>query len=271
MSKIDTLHKLHLYKKNPNLIQEVSNQELADLVLGVLGSVNVIDKAIREGRLNAPPLIPDKDYMSKETALKVLTNALSDMVARVDSELGQKGSQLDKAVSEAITRLQNGKDGIVSEAEIERAAILAHSMVELPDVGTEITKNGEAIRDALELLQGDERIDASAIKGLEALVKTVYVDNSTHGTIGKNQVYKWIAQAVVDGTIPAGGSGSIEVTIPTGTVNGSNAVFTSTVHAKWIDTDTGRYYPSRGYTEAGTGPYTYTLDLAPNLYIYLVS
>jgi hypothetical protein len=61
------------------------------------------------------------------------------------------------------------------------------------------TETGQdAIRDALELLQGDERLDASAIKGLENYIKTVQVNG---GTIGKGQVYGFIRQAVADGTI----------------------------------------------------------------------
>lgn len=68
-----------------------------------------------------------------------------------------------------------------------------------------------------------------------------------------------------------GSGGSLTVTTPTGTVNGSNTTFTSTTDAKWIDTDTGRYYPNKGYTKSGSGTFTYTMDLAPNDYIYLIS
>ena len=64
------------------------------------------------------------------------------------------------------------------------------------------------------------------------------------------------------------GGGSVTVATPTGTVDGSNTIFTSSVVALWIDTDTGRYYPNKGYTRSGT---TYTMDLAPNDYIYLIS
>jgi hypothetical protein len=66
----------------------------------------------------------------------------------------------------------------------------------------------------------------------------------------------------------SGGGGSVTVTEPAGTINGANVTFTSAVVALWIDTDTGRYYPNKGYTRSGT---TYTMDLAPNDYIYLVS
>jgi hypothetical protein len=213
MSNVDILKKLRLYKTNPNLVQEMTPNEIADIALLVMSQVNLIDKAIKEGRLDGKTPQPDKDYMSKESALKMLSNAVNDVVRRVDSELGQKGSQLDKAVSEAILRLQNGKDGIVTEAEIERAATLALSMLELPDfdalVTEQITSNSNAIRDALELLSGGDRykVEIADVQGLEKLLNELaQIRTANGGTIGKQQVFGFIRQAIADGIITSGGS-----------------------------------------------------------------
>ena len=203
MSNIDILKKLRLYKTNPSLVQEMTPNEIADIALLVMSQVNLIDKAIKEGRLDGKTPQPDKDYLSKESALKMLTNAVNDVISRVDSELGQKGSQLDKAVSEAITRLQNGKDGIVTEAEIERAASLALTMLELPDfealVVEHLTKNASATRDGLETITEEEdKLRIEAIGNLRKELDEIRNNIGTKiigGGIGSNVVKKLIADS----------------------------------------------------------------------------
>ena len=69
-SKAQIIRKLQAYNKNPDLIKEVSNTELADLVLVVMGAVQAIDEAIKEGRLDGYTPRPDKDYVSAETTRK---------------------------------------------------------------------------------------------------------------------------------------------------------------------------------------------------------
>jgi hypothetical protein len=210
MSNIDILKKLRLYKTNPSLVQEMRPNEIADIALLIMSQVNVIEKAIKEGRLDGKTPQPDKDYLSKESALKMLSNAVNDVISRVDSELGQKGSQLDKAVGEAIARLRDGKDGIISDEEIERAATLALSMLELPDfdalVTEQITSNSNAIRDALELLTGENRykVEIADVQGLERLLNDLaQIRSSQGGTIGKQQVFGFIRQAIADGILIA--------------------------------------------------------------------
>jgi hypothetical protein len=203
MANIDILKKLRLYKTNPSLVQEMTPNEIADIALLVMSQVNLIDKAIKEGRLDGKTPQPDKDYLSKESALKMLTNAVNDVISRVDSELGQKGSQLDKAVSEAITRLQNGKDGIVTEAEIERAASLALTMLELPDfealVVEHLTKNASATRDGLETITEEEdKLRIEAIGNLRKELDEIRNNIGTKiigGGIGSNVVKKLIADS----------------------------------------------------------------------------
>jgi hypothetical protein len=210
MSNIDILKKLRLYKTNPSLVQEMRPNEIADIALLIMSQVNLIDKAIKEGRLDGKTPQPDKDYLSKESALKMLSNAVNDVISRVDSELGQKGSQLDKAVGEAIARLRDGKDGIISDEEIERAATLALSMLELPDfdalVTEGITSNGESVRNALELLTGEARykVEIADVQGLERLLNDLaQIRSSQGGTIGKQQVFGFIRQAIADGILIA--------------------------------------------------------------------
>ena len=217
MAKItpNTLRKLNLYRQSPDIVQPLTNAELADLVVIVLGQVAVIETAIREGRLDGITPQAGKDYLGKPEALTMLTNAVNDAVRDFDGKMSQRGSQLEIQVLKALENIRSGDDGIVSEAEIQRAAEMAFGLLELPDFAAMIkeatTTDVTAIRDGLEILVGDNRLqlEITDVKGLEdSLQKLAQVKASTGGGgIGKNQVYNFIREAIADGTISAGGGG----------------------------------------------------------------
>lgn len=77
----------------------------------------------------------------------------------------------------------------------------------------------------------------------------------------------YLSGAGVEYNLTTGGGG---ITVTSPAINGTN-VYVNAVLAKWIDTDTGHYYDGFGYVRTGAGPYTYTFDLTPNLYVRLVS
>jgi hypothetical protein len=182
--------------------------EIADIALIIMSQVGVIEKAIKDGRLDGKTPVPDKDYLSKDTAISMLSEAVNGLLSRVDIELNERGGSLDKQVNEALQRIRDGKDGIVSEEEIERAAEIAATLIDLPDfdslIGEKLTTDGSSIRNALELLQGDDRLSVNAIAGLEEKLAKIQPTIIQGGTIGKQQVYGFIRQAIADGTIGAG-------------------------------------------------------------------
>jgi len=67
----------------------------------------------------------------------------------------------------------DGKDAVVDEASIaSKASTMAQEALKpliptIEQIELDIPKLGEPIRDSLELLQGDERLDIDAIKGLD--------------------------------------------------------------------------------------------------------
>jgi len=211
MATIDTIRRLQAFKKNPSMIKPPENDELAELVLEVMTHVQAVNKMVAEGKMRGEPgtparnLVPDVDYVSAKTAQK----QLNDVVSNFEADLRAKGAVLESRVRKALDNIRSGDDGIVTDEEIERAATLALERVKelLPNVEEKITASPQAVRDALELLQGDERLRiedihqlAEALEELRVFVRNIAMTRGGNG-IGKNQVYDFIRQAVADGTI----------------------------------------------------------------------
>jgi hypothetical protein len=209
-----TLHKLKAYEENPELVKEPTSAEVASLVVLVLSQVGVLEQAIKDGRLDGKTPEADKDFMSKESALRMLTDAVNSKMSEVDVtvELVKKNSQ--DAVLEAIAQIRNGDDAVISQEQIQQAAEIAQSLIELPDfaklVTTEITSDGASIRDALELFAKEEdKLSIESVgflqERLDELKKAIVTTQGGTGTIGKQQVYGFIRQAIADGTIGSSG------------------------------------------------------------------
>lgn len=229
-----TIQKLNLYRDNPDLVKELTNNELASLVVVVLQSVETINNAVKTGRLDGKTPVAGKDYLGREEALSMLTEAVNTKLRELDVATSQKGSELETKVLSAIENIRDGEDGLVTEAEIKRAAEAAAQLIQLPDfenaIQTEITTNGFAIRDALELLTGDERIEKSSIKGLESDLQNLWnaiaaKTASTGGTIGKQQVYGFIRQALADGTITTSSAITFKETDDSPSVEATTVIF----------------------------------------------
>jgi len=144
---------------------------------------------------------------------------------------------------------ENGKDADES-AIIEK--VEEHIEKNLPQFG-------ERIRDGLELLEGDDRLDASAIKGLKKLIKRVSGDGHVtfHGGGGVGAIKGIVAgtNITVDNTNPqypiiastGGGGGGSLTTIPvTGTINDSNLIFTSATQPDVLVINGGLYQQTGG-------------------------
>jgi len=113
-------------------------------------------------------------------------------------------------ISKAEQKLKEVKDGEDADEELilDRLVERIH-IPKIEELESNIPKLGVPIRDSLELLQGNERLDASAVKGLEELIKKLSPGRQNFG----------------------GAAGSIRTRYvddetPSGSVNGVNKVFT---------------------------------------------
>lgn len=244
-SKAQIIRKLQAYKQSPDLIKEVSNTELADLVLVVMGAVQAIDEAIKEGRLDGFTPQPDKDYLSKESAIRMLKTEINKMLDQADRVLSTTSTELEKRVQQALQNIRDGKNGIVTEAEIARAAKIASSLIELPNfdalVINSLTQNANATRDGLEsIVNEDDKLRIEAIgylrKELDELESKIGQKVNPGGGLSEKRVRQLITELASSG-------GFTELTA-TGDANGVNTVFTFTQVPSYIVADGVWYKPT---------------------------
>jgi hypothetical protein len=168
----DLLKKLILLKTNPKLIESLPQGEVIKMMETLVTAFRALQKAIEANKLKGDDgitPIPGKDYQTKRESEEMIASVLNKELSRYE----KKVTALEKSIEKRLARVRDGKDAEVSIEQIRQAANIAAKLIELPDFSTLITSEPAAIRDALELLQGDERLTKDAIKGLDELEKNL--------------------------------------------------------------------------------------------------
>lgn len=125
-----------------------------------------------------------KNLMSE---FKRESDKLSSMLEnRVDSKLGAIKDGLNGKDGKDGKPGKDGKDGKDGKSADEQMIIntLQSKLPKVEEIISKIPIEGERIRDSLELLNGDERLDAKYIKGLEEKFKTL--EQRIMGIAGKS-------------------------------------------------------------------------------------
>ena len=214
--------------------------------------------------------------------------AIGNAIESINTEVRNRLVVLEKRIS----LLKDGKD-----ADEERMIAKLQSFIPTIDsILKMLPAYGAMFRDGLELLTGDDRLDESAIKGLdereERLMRRiaeaskkgepikfvggargiyVYIGGSKKGIMNSMNFAAGtgmsIAYSKVNGldtlTFNASGGG-ISVVTPTGSVNAVNAVFTVSAQPQWVVADGVTYYEGKGYSYAAL---QITMDVAPSFFI----
>jgi polyhydroxyalkanoate synthesis regulator phasin len=179
-----------------------TSDEVAEICSQIINSVKQL-KTVTEEQY--------KDITSKIGVILSNHNVLSRDLDHSSDILSKEITALKKVV--ANLKLQHGKDGKDGkDADIdlvaEKASKLAQNdlinilpkELKLEDVLKDLPAYGEKVRDALELLQGEERLDASAIKGLQEIIKGLKQEKAT--IIGANKPLSGLLDVDVAGILP---------------------------------------------------------------------
>ena len=103
-----------------------------------------------------------------EKAKREMTGLIEDYLSKVETATNQKMREVDEKVKE----LKNGIDGKDADEQAITDRVLREVQSPIIEkIEKNLPKLGEPIRDALELLAGDQRLDKSAIRGLDELLE----------------------------------------------------------------------------------------------------
>jgi len=251
-----------------------------------------------------------KDLKPTEKELLALITPLIPKPIKGDTgEDGKDGetptkSELVKLIKPLIPEPKNGKDGkdgispdidtIIYEATKKTEEKLKPFIPKVEDIEKDLPKLGDPIRDSLELLKDEDRLDISAIRGVDKLEKKLtkkidstprgggargvqlYVDSAKKGMANFLNLVAGSGVTLTytpssgrnDVTISATAGGALET--PTGTIDGLNTIFTFLASPKVIIVDQGRtLILNNGFTADITG-LVITVDIAPNFSIFSI-
>lgn len=254
MNNTDLIKRVAILKANPQLAEVIPQSDIIKLLSEVVAAFSVLQEAIETNKIKGEKgddgitPRPGVDYPSMAQVEASFTRALTAFekeYAKLEAQIAQKLS--------TVTNGKDGKDAEITPADRNEIAAIAARLIQLPDFNAMMSLEADAFWAALEL-QRDE------IDQLKQDIKTT--GRQGGGTIGKIQVYNWIRQAVTDGTIPTGGSGSTYET-PTGAVDGSNVTYTVSAIPKCIIYfGTTLFEGANGYSRSGL---TITMPYAPTV------
>jgi len=278
------LQRLYLLRQNPELYKDLTNAELADLVRVVLLQTEAIAEMIKSGVHDGYTPKEGVDYLGRKEAEAIIHSALKSALVTYERQLGEKHGAIEQAVNKRLAELQNGKDGepaLFTDDILSDIASRARALVQLPDFSELITMEPEAIRDALELLQDEDKLSISSIHNLReeldairretdhktqaigatiarrlGQIRDVDVEGATTG-----QVLTRKADGTFNFQTPTGGAGGITVETPPETPNGVTTAFTVTAEPQWMVADGTTYFANNGYTYAAL---TVTFTIAPS-------
>jgi hypothetical protein len=174
----------------------------------------------------------------KESNTTEFTALKSQLTKRLSAEISKFNEETLKKWEHIQERIDSVRDGVDADEELIVEKVLGK--ITLPEYKETVLDTPEQLRDKLEELEGDERLDKSAIKGLDEAFDTVMqsiprnvggsggveVFDST-GKVGSGSALKFIGSGVSsvssDGhtstvTISGGSSGAVD------SVNGQTGV-----------------------------------------------
>ena len=234
-----------------NALLEMVNADFAtfdDLIqssqalLGIITTEKArVDKLVADNK--------SEDSQEKKDMLDTLNAKLDEKEKNLKyliSELGRAYSDNDEQISAKFSKeVKRLERKIPSKVDLTEIIAKIESLeVGINSFPTELTANGEAVRDALELLQDDERLDKSAIKGLDEWYDSILKLASSKNIVAGVRLLRYLSDVNIEGITDGqgiawntttqrfepitlgGGGGSVTVSTPTGTVNGSNVTFT---------------------------------------------
>ena len=227
---------------------------------------------------------------------------LEEMANRIRANVETDTASVRSSVEEEVNRLRFAHEALIAEAQAkldsvrdgqdgkhaDEEAVVQRVLSLIPTPENTEEETPESVRDMLETLEDDNRLDKSAVKGIEDIEKKIVglteIASTPHGGGGVNvhvngQFIGHVQQIEFTGSgittslvsgktvlVVTGGSGATAVEEPTGAVNGVNDEFTVTNEPLYIIVDGVSKFVTLHYTYLA-GTITITDGAPPVQYI----
>ncbi len=204
------LRKLFVLMDNEAITREEFKDEFLKHFQEVIKAVEKIKSHLEDEYKNKAQELGEQASGDREMNKNELGKLKREYAFKANQAIKEINQILDKKIEEINLKLLLVKDG--KDADEDKIVAKVREQIDIPKIEE---KTAEEIRDGLEGLKGDERLDASAIKGLgDRLDK-----------FGKTLKTKWVGSL---GGVPR--PQFVDNETPGGTVNGSNKAFTVNNH-----------------------------------------
>lgn len=263
----------------------VTQAEMVEAIKALMARIQQAENRIAESVA--------KNKGVSDTATQALAKELDALKERLSTAIEatkqESGDALAMATEQLRKEVKAVQDLIPVVEHPDYTARFAEIEAKIPTLPPE--KLGEDYRNALEALTGEDRLDKSAIRGIELIEEEIaqskkdrsgrviapsrgmflYIDGVKKGLISNMNLVAGtnlsIAYSKVNGqdtltfNATGGGPGGLTVETPTGTVNAVNTVFTVSAEPQWVVADGTTYFDGAGYTY---GALTVTMDIPPS-------
>ena len=269
------------------LLQDsLTKKEILKSFEAIVRQIVALEKALLKNHADSMTAMENKIESDFDSIKRGEQNEFSDLQKEVEKTTSQHFKEITTALKYVREKAESLKDGVdgVSPTREEVAALITELIPEQKEL------TPEATRDKLETLKDDERLDKTAIKGIEELEKKIdekpvggggrvgwgahpLTIQSSGTVIDKVTRFLNFTGATVTrsltGVVTVGisGSGFTELTA-TGTINGVNTAFTFTEQPDYIVADGAWYKVNAGWTWADP---TATLSIPPTSSIFGVT
>lgn len=218
--------------------------------------------------------LSDSDISQLKADIKAAQASLKALVSEVKANADTSLSSVKTALLNEIKRVESAIPVLPPETDLSE--VFAH----IEDMRGGMSKLselilGENVRNSLEVLQGEDRLDKSAIRGLDDYEEVAQLARE------KSSGAKGWASSIAEIRAGSGISvdrtdlrrpiisvtatpSSLTVETPTGTVDASNASFTVTAEPLWVVSDGIIYFNGAGYTYAAL---SITMEVPPSQFI----
>lgn len=170
-----------LSQKDPNTYKELTNAEIAALIAQLVNSLGSykteLKSTIEGGKMKSDQEVQAMMGELKEKYRDVNLDELAGLREMVNQSIKESQaaqsvvSQLSNELRAKMATVRSGKDGRVTDKEIDKAAAMV--VKGLPSMKSVLKEDPAFLRDILEELAEDDRLDIAAVRGAETILAKV--------------------------------------------------------------------------------------------------